>query len=260
MHYARYLSDTDRTSIRHAGRAAAEMLEYLSQYVAPGVTTQELDDLAVVWTKKRGFLNGPLNYHGFPKSICTSVNSVVCHGIPTESVVLKEGDIVNIDVSPIVNGWYGDTSKTFFVGEPNSENKFLVNSAYETLKFAIEFVRKYVSSGIELWTPTLAKEIEMFVQDNGLCVATDLCGHGIGKAFHMLPTIHHSSFSGRGSPLLDGMVFTIEPALNISDPRTTMANGEIYSFDGKCSAQFEHTLMIVGNTVEVLTLFSQEDI
>jgi methionyl aminopeptidase len=132
------LSSTEIDCMRRAGRAAAEMLHYVGSFVKPGVTTQELDDVAVAWTTERGYVNGPLNYHGYPRSICTSVNEVVCHGIPSKTVKLKDGDIINVDVSPIVDGWFGDTSKTFFVGTPQPHAKKLVEVTEECLRLGIK--------------------------------------------------------------------------------------------------------------------------
>jgi methionyl aminopeptidase len=243
------LSSTEIDCMRRAGRAAAEMLHYVGSFVKPGVTTQELDDVAVAWTTERGYVNGPLNYHGYPRSICTSVNEVVCHGIPSKTVKLKDGDIINVDVSPIVDGWFGDTSKTFFVGTPQPHVKKLVEVTEECLRLGIKAVKDGGRVG------DIGKAIETWAHKQGFSVVEDFVGHGLGRTFHAPPQIPHY-YRGRGDRLEKGMVFTIEPMINAGrfETRTLKDGWTAVTIDGKLSAQFEHTIAITDAGVEVLTL------
>ncbi len=239
--------------MRKAGRAAAEMLWHVGSHVKPGVTTQELDDIAVAWTTERGYTNGPLGYPGgpgsFPRSICTSVNEVVCHGIPTKNQKLKEGDIINVDVSPIVEGWYGDTSRTFFVGEPSPAAKKLVEVTEECLRLGIKAVKDGGRVG------DIGKAIEAHAHKHGFSVVEDFVGHGVGRTFHAPPQIPHY-YRGRGERLEKGMVFTIEPMINAGryETRTLKDGWTAVTVDGALSAQFEHTIAITDKGVEILTL------
>jgi methionyl aminopeptidase len=243
------LSGAELDAMRKAGRAAAEMLWHVGSFVKPGVTTQELDDVAVAWTKERGYENGPLNYHGYTRSICTSVNEVVCHGIPTTSLKLKEGDIINVDVSPIVDGWFGDTSRTFFVGKPSIEAKKLVDVTEECLRLGIKAVKDGGRIG------DIGKAIEAHAHKHGFSVVEDFVGHGIGRTFHAPPQVPHY-YRGRGERLEKGMVFTIEPMINAGrfETRTLKDGWTAVTIDGSLSAQFEHTIAITDKGVEVLTL------
>jgi methionyl aminopeptidase len=243
------LSGSEIEAMRRAGRAAAEMVNYLGTLVKPGVSTQDLDDAAVEWTSKRGFKNGPLNYHGFPRSICTSVNEVVCHGIPTKKKVLKDGDIINIDVTPIVDGWFGDTSKTFFVGTPSPKAKKLVEVTEECLRRGIAVVKPNARIG------EIGKAIQTYAEGQGFSVVRDFVGHGIGRIFHTAPQIPHY-YQKRGERVEKGMCFTIEPMINegtwevevLDDGWTAVTR------DRKLSAQFEHTIIVTDNGVEIVTL------
>jgi methionyl aminopeptidase len=247
------LSAAEIDCMRKAGRAAAEMLWHVGSFVKPGITTQELDDIAVAWTTERGYTNGPLGYPGgpgsFPRSICTSVNEVVCHGIPSRSVKLKEGDIINVDVSPIVDGWYGDTSRTFFVGQPSIEAKKLVEVTEECLRLGIKAVKDGGRVG------DIGKAIETYAHKHGFSVVEDFVGHGVGRTFHAPPQVPHY-YRGRGERLEKGMVFTIEPMINAGrfETRTLKDGWTAVTIDGKLSAQFEHTIAITDKGVEVLTL------
>jgi len=242
------LSKNEIEAMRKAGRAAAEMVDFLGALVKPGVSTEDLDNAAVEWTSKRGFKNGPLNYHGFPKSICTSVNEVVCHGIPTKKKVLKDGDIINLDVTPIVDGWFGDTSKTFFVGTPSPTAKKLVEVTEECLKRGVAVVKPGARIG------DIGKAISAYAEGQGFSVVRDFVGHGIGRIFHTAPQIPH--YAGkRGERIEKGMCFTIEPMINegtwevevLDDGWTAVTR------DRKLSAQFEHTLIVTDSGVEVVT-------
>ena len=246
------LSAAEIDCMRKAGKAAAEMLNHVGALVKPGVTTQELDDAAVAWTTERGYTNGPLGYPGgpnsFTRSICTSINEVVCHGIPNKGTKLKEGDIVNVDVSPIVDGWYGDTSRTFFVGTPSPEAKKLVEVTQECLMRGIKSVKHGGRVG------DIGKAIESYAHENGYSVVEDFVGHGVGRVFHTAPQIPHH-YRGRGERLEKGMVFTIEPMINAGryETRVLKDGWTAVTVDGSLSAQFEHTIAITDDGVEILT-------
>jgi methionyl aminopeptidase len=235
--------------MRGAGKAAAEMCTYLGALVKPGVTTQELDDAAVAWTEKRGYKNGPLNYHGFPRSICTSVNEVVCHGIPTKKRVLKDGDIINLDVTPIVDGWYGDTSRTFFVGKPSAKAKKLVEVTEESLRRGIAVVKPGARIG------DIGKAIQTYAEAQGFSVVRDFVGHGIGRTFHSAPQVPHY-YQSRGIRLEKGMCFTIEPMINEGTWEIEVLDDgwTAITADKKLSAQFEHTLIVTDEGCELVTL------
>lgn len=244
------MSSSEIEAMRVACRAAAEMCDYLGTLVKPGVSTLELDDAAVAWTKARGYKNGPLNYHGFPRSICTSVNEVVCHGIPHKKVVLKDGDIINIDVTPIVDGFYGDTSKTFFVGAPSPLARKLVETTEECLRRAIAAVKPGSRIG------DIGAAIQEHAEGNGFSVVRDFVGHGIGRTFHTAPQVPHYGKRGKGTRLEKGMVFTIEPMINVGTWEVEVLDDgwTAVTRDRKLSAQFEHTLVVTDNGAEVLTV------
>jgi methionyl aminopeptidase len=247
------LSSAEIDCMRAAGRAAAEMLWHVGAHVKAGVTTQELDDIAVAWTTERGYTNGPLGYPGgpgsFTRSICTSVNEVVCHGVPNKSQKLKDGDIINVDVSPIVDGWFGDTSRTFFVGEPSPAARKLVEVTEECLRLGIRAVKDGGRIG------DIGKAIETYAHKHGFSVVEDFVGHGVGRTFHAPPQVPHY-YRGRGERLEKGMVFTIEPMINAGryETRTLKDGWTAVTVDGSLSAQFEHTIAITDKGVEVLTL------
>ncbi|HEY4223028.1 MAG TPA: type I methionyl aminopeptidase [Myxococcota bacterium] len=243
------MSASEIESMRTACRAASEMCTYLGTLVKPGVSTQDLDDAAVAWTQARGYENGPLNYHGFPRSICTSVNEVVCHGIPTKKLVLKDGDIINIDVTPIVDGFFGDTSKTFFAGTPSPLAKKLVECTEECLRRGIATVKPGGRVG------DIGKAIQTYAEGMGFSVVRDFVGHGIGRKFHTAPQIPHY-FQSRGARFEKGMVFTIEPMINVGTWEVEVDDADGWTArtrDGKLSAQFEHTLVVNDTGCEVMT-------
>jgi methionyl aminopeptidase len=235
--------------MREAGKLAAEILRLAGEQVRPGITTDEIDIFVHDLTIERGAYPSPLNYHGYPKSICTSVNEVVCHGIPSKKVKLKDGDIVNIDVSPIVDGWYGDTSRTFFVGAPSPIAKKLVDVTEECLRRGIKAVKDGGRVG------DIGKAIESYAHEQGFSVVEDFVGHGLGRVFHTAPQVPHY-FKERGPRLEKGMVFTIEPMINQGRFETkTLSDGwTAVTIDGKLSAQFEHTIAITDAGVEILTV------
>lgn len=236
--------------MRQAGRFAAELLDHLETMVKPGVSTLELNDEAERWTKARGATSGPLGYHGFPKSICTSVNEVVCHGIPNAKQILKDGDIINIDVTPIVDGYYGDTSKTFFVGTPSPIAKKLVEVTQTCLDVGIAEVKPGAKIG------DIGAAIQAYAEAQGFSVVRDFVGHGVSNIFHTAPQVPHYGIRGKGKRLRPGMVFTIEPMINegtwevevLADQWTAVTK------DRKLSAQFEHTVAVTQDGVEILTL------
>ena len=243
------MSASELAMMRIACKAAAEMVDHMGTFVKPGVTTQELDDVAVAWTKERGYKNGPLNYHGFPKSICTSVNEVVCHGIPTKKLPLKDGDIINIDVTPIVDGFFGDTSKTFFVGKPSPVAKKLVEVTEECLMRAIGAVKHGARLG------DIGAAIQDHAEGQGFSVVRDFVGHGIGRIFHTAPQVPHYGKKGKGARIEKGMVFTIEPMINVGTWEVEVLDDgwTAVTRDRKLSAQFEHTILVTETGADILT-------
>ena len=235
--------------LRNAGKISSQCLDFISDKIKPGVKTQEIDNLCVNFLKKRNAVSAPLFYRGFPKSICTSVNHVVCHGIPSEKI-LKEGDIVNVDITSFVDGFHGDTSRTFCVGKVSVKAKNLV----ETTKEALERSIKILKPGIYLGD--IGFEIQNFVEKNGYSVVRDFCGHGVGRNFHEEPNILHYGKKGTGPKLEEGMVFTIEPMINAGKYETKLLNDgwTAVTKDKSLSAQFEHTVGITNNGYEIFTL------
>jgi methionyl aminopeptidase len=256
------LSQVELEKMRTAGRAAADLLEHLGQMTKPGVNTQTLDDEAVRWCEERGYINAPLHYGSgapavrnkkagsFPRSICTSLNEVVCHGIPDASEILKDGDILNIDVTPIVNGYHGDTSKTFYVGEPSAETRALVECTRECLRLGIEQVRP--GGRIR----DIGGAIQEYAEGKGYSVVRDFVGHGIGRTFHTAPQVPHYFAKDARRRMEPGMVFTIEPMINIGTWKVEVTEDgwTALTQDRKLSAQFEHTLVVTEDGVEILTL------
>ena len=243
----------DFAGMRQAGRLAAELLDFITPYVKPGVTTGELDRLCHDFTVERGGISAPLNYRGFPRSICTSINHVVCHGIPGDRR-LVEGDIVNIDVTPILDGWHGDSSRMFLVGEriPVKARR-LVEVTYEALMRGIAVVRPGAHVG------DIGHAIQTYVEAQRFSVVRDFCGHGVGQIFHDAPSILHFGRPGEGPMLNEGMIFTIEPMINagrcevkiLSDGWTAVTK------DRSLSAQFEHTVGVTSDGCEIFTLSPQ---
>jgi methionyl aminopeptidase len=244
------LSSREIDKMRQAGRLAAELLDYLEPMVKPGISTLELNDAAEDWTQAHGAKSAPLGYHGFPKSICTSVNEVVCHGIPNAKQVLQEGDIINIDVTPLRDGYHGDTSRTFFVGEPSPIARKLVEVTEECLWRGINTVKPGSRIG------DIGAAIQEYAEANGFSVVRDFVGHGVSRVFHTAPQVPHYGTQGKGKKIRPGMVFTIEPMINegtwevevLADKWTAITK------DHKLSAQFEHTLAVTESGVEILTL------
>jgi len=234
--------------IKIAGSLAAETLDEVTAYVKPGVTTKKLDKICYEFIKDKGGYSAPLYYRGFPKSSCTSVNHVVCHGIPTEKY-LKEGDIVNIDVTAIVDGWHGDTSRMFFVGDVSVKCKNLVSATYTSMMKAISIIKNGIHLG------DIGEAIQTYVEKKGFSVVKDFCGHGIGKIFHEPPNILHYGKKGDGIKLETGMIFTVEPMINegIYNTKLLKDGWTAVTKDKSLSAQFEHTVGVTNNGFEIFT-------
>jgi methionyl aminopeptidase len=249
------LSKREIDKMRRAGRAAAALLHYLGEFVKPGVTTQELDDIAEKWTQERGYRSAPLGYHGFPKSICTSVNNVICHGIPNKKQILKDGDIINIDVTPVVDGYHGDTSKTFFVGEPSPLARRLVEVTEKCLYLAIDEVKPGNRIG------DIGAAIQEYAESQGFSVVRDFVGHGVSNIFHTAPQVPHFGTRGKGKRLRPGMVFTIEPMINEGSYEALVLEDKwtAVTVDDSLSAQFEHTIAVTADGVEIMTLYEGDD-
>lgn len=245
-------SDLEIDAMRASGKLAAQVLVMIEKHVKPGVTTLELNDICHDFITSAGAIPAPLNYKGFPKSICTSVNEVVCHGIPNASHVLKDGDIINIDVTTIVDGFHGDTSKTFLVGNSVSHAaKQLVKITEECMYRGIEVVRPGARLG------DIGHAIQLHAESHGYSVVRDFVGHGIGRVFHEDPQIAHYGDAGKGARLEPGMVFTIEPMINAGDWRLKVLKDKwtAVTLDRSLSAQFEHTIAIRSDgKVEILTV------
>ncbi len=260
--------------MRVAGRLAAEVLEMIEPYVKPGVTTEELDQICHKFiTEEQDAIPAPLNYHGFPKSICTSINHIVCHGIPatqdetfgqiSRPAVLKDGDIMNIDITVIKDGYHGDTSKMFLVGDVSPADKRLCMVAQESLYLSLKKVKPGVQLG-EIGT-TIEKYIKTNNKNNPsnkFSIVRDYCGHGIGAGFHEEPQVVHYKNSDR-TVLREGMIFTIEPMINAGKFGCRLDDEDewtVYTADGKKSAQWEHTILVTAGGCEILTLRKEESI
>ena len=234
--------------MRAACHLAAKTLYLAGKMVKPGTTLNKINDFVHGYTLENNAIPAPLNYHGFPKSVCTSVNECVTHGIPSD-YVLKEGDIVNIDVTSILNGYHGDTSKTYYVGEPTAEVRELVEATEESMW---EGIRAVQAGG---HFSDIGNAIEEYIEDFGYSIVRDYCGHGIGRGFHEDPMVLHYSQSQRGPKIKKGMCFTIEPMINMGTHHVELMSDKwtVLTADRKLSAQFEHTLAVTDKGVEVLT-------
>jgi len=240
----------DFEGMRAAGRFAAELLDFITPYVVPGVTTERLDQLCHDYTVQHGAIPAPLNYRGFPKSICTSINHVVCHGIPGDRK-LMDGDIVNIDVTPIVNGWHGDTSRMFLLGDKVAlKARRLVDLTYEAMMAGIAAVKPGVRTG------AIGHAIQTLVESQRFSVVRDFCGHGIGRIFHDAPSILHFGTPEEGPELRPGMFFTVEPMINAGRWEVKILNDgwTAVTKDRSLSAQFEHTVAVTKDGCEIFTL------
>jgi methionyl aminopeptidase len=240
----------DFEGMRRAGRLAAELLDMIAEHVKPGVTTGHLNDLCHEMTVSRGAVSAPLNYRGFPKSICTSVNHVVCHGIPGD-YRLKDGDIVNVDVTVIVDGWHGDSSRMYWAGNPPIKAKRLCQVTYEAMMLGIEQVKPGKTVG------DIGHAIQTYAEKHGYSVVRDYCGHGLGKVFHTAPNIMHYGEPGEGQVIQEGMFFTVEPMINAGGYETILSRHDgwtVTTRDKSLSAQFEHALGVTATGCEIFTL------
>ena len=236
-----------------AGSIAAGALDEVNKIIKPGVSTEQIDKLCYEYINDHGAYSAPLFYRGFPKSCCTSTNHVVCHGIPSEKI-LKNGDIVNVDVTALKNGWHGDTSRTFKVGNVSVKAEKLIKATYESMMKAIEIVKDGIHLG------DIGSTIQTHVEKEGFSVVQDFCGHGIGETFHKEPNILHYGEKGTGEKIKTGMIFTIEPMINQGSKYTKILSDgwTVETKDGRNSAQWEHTLAVTASGVEVLTKRSEE--
>ncbi len=236
--------------MRRAGKLAAETLDYITPHVVPGAVTEELDCLCHEFILDHGAVPAPLGYKGYPKATCISVNHVVCHGIPSEKNI-REGDILNIDVTVIVDGWHGDTSRMFLCGEKvPTKAKLLVDATYEAMMRGIEAVKPGATLG------DVGHAIQSYAEERRFSVVRDFCGHGIGKIFHTAPSVLHYGTPGTGTILKSGMFFTIEPMINTGRHHTKNLNDgwTAVTKDRSLSAQFEHSLAVTDEGYEIFTL------
>lgn len=243
--------ENDFKGLRIAGKLAAETLDYITDFVKEGVSTLELNDLCDDFINKNGGVSACIGYRGYPKSVCISLNHVVCHGIPEAQKKLKKGDILNIDVTVIVDGYYGDTSRMYYVGEPSIKAKRLCDITYKSLWLGIEQVKPGNHIG------DIGYVIQKYAESEGFSVVRDYCGHGTGKVFHDEPQVCHFGKKGSGIEIKEGMVFTIEPMINAGKYETIVDkfNGwTVTTRDKSLSAQFEHTMGVTKNGVEIFTL------
>ncbi len=246
----------EQEKMRVAGRLAGEVLDMIGEHVTAGTTTEELDSLCHEYiVGAQSAVPAPLNYRGFPKSICTSVNHVVCHGIPGPRK-LKSGDTVNIDVTVIKDGFHGDTSRMFFVGKPSVLAKRVSDIAHDAMQRAIEIVRPGVTLG------DIGHTIQDYVESKNCSIVEEYCGHGIGRIFHEDPQVLHYGTAGTGMPIEEGMTFTIEPMVNAGKRHVKLLpdGWTVVTKDHSLSAQWEHTILVTKNGFEVLTLGSSGSI
>lgn len=240
----------DYIKMREAGRLAASTLDYITDFVKEGVTTNKLNDLCHEFIVSHGGIPAPLNYNGFPKSICTSINHVVCHGIPNNKE-LKKGDILNIDVTVILDGWHGDTSRMFFISDVDIKPKRLTQVTYDAMMIGIEKVRPGARLG------DIGSAIQQYVEKHHYSVVRDYCGHGIGRIFHEEPSVCHYGKEGKGVVLEEGMFFTIEPMVNAGHYAVLLSQLDgwtVTTRDKSLSAQFEHTIGVTKDGFEIFTL------
>ena len=242
-----YKESFEKTRI--AGAIAASALDEVSKIAKPGVRTIEIDKLCYEFLNDHGAYSAPLFYRGFPKSCCTSVNHVVCHGIPSNKI-LNDGDIVNVDVTALKDGWHGDTSRTFEIGKASIKAKKLIKTTYDAMMKAIKIVKN------DIYLGDIGATIQNHVEAEGFSVVQDFCGHGIGKQFHKEPNVLHYGKKGTGEKIKTGMIFTIEPMINLGKFETKTLNDgwTAVTKDKTLSAQFEHTIGVTNDSYEIFTL------
>jgi len=236
--------------IRRSGMINTGVLDLVENEIHEGMNTAEIDKLVYDYTTEHGAIPAPLNYEGFPKSVCTSINEVVCHGIPNELEVLEEGDIINVDVSTILNGYYSDASRMFIIGNTTPKKKRLVEVAKECLEIGMKAAKPFGFVG------DIGHAIEKHAKANGFSVVRDLCGHGVGLEFHEEPDVEHFGKPGTGMLLVPGMVFTIEPMINMGTWQVFIDEEDgwtVVTEDEKPSAQWEHTFVMTEEGLEILT-------
>jgi len=233
---------------RRAGSIAAAALDEVTKIIKPGITTKKIDELCFEFLNDSGAYSAPLFYKGYPKSCCTSPNHIVCHGIPGDKI-LREGDILNVDVTALKNGWHGDTSRMFFVGNVSVKAQNLTKTTHYALMESIKILKKGLCLG------DIGSTIQKYVESRGFSVVRDFCGHGVGKNFHEEPNILHYGEPGTGDKLKTGMIFTIEPMINEGEYNTSLLNDgwTAVTKDKKLSAQFEHTVGIKDDGYEIFT-------
>ena len=243
------LGPAEIEKMRASGLLAAATLRLASQHIRAGVSTDQLDRLCAEFIADHKGIAAPLNYKGFPRSICTSINDVVCHGIPSKKDVLRDGDIVNVDVTTILAGYHGDTSRTFFVGEVSADARRVTETADAAMKLGIAAVKPGAR------VRDIGAAIEDYTHSKGCSVVRDYCGHGIHRIFHADPQIPHYRFSGANPRFATGMTFTVEPMINLGTWRVKLLDDgwTVRTTDGKWSAQFEHTILVTETGHEILT-------
>lgn len=236
--------------IRRSGVVNSGILDLVAKEIKAGMSTAQIDKLVYDYTTDHGAIPAPLNFEGFPKSVCTSINEVVCHGIPSEKEILKEGDIINVDVSTILDGYFSDASRMFMIGKVSSEKEKLVRVAKECLEVGMEAARPFGYVG------DIGHAVQKHAEKNGFSVVRDLCGHGVGLEFHEEPEVAHFGRKGTGMLLVPGMVFTIEPMINMGTYRVYIAEEDgwtVITDDELPSAQWEHTFVMREDGLEILS-------
>ena len=234
--------------MRIAGKLASQTLDMLTDFIKPGISTHEIDKIGYEFIRDNGGYSAPLYYRGYKKSLCTSLNHVVCHGIPSERT-LNEGDALNVDVTAIINDYYGDTSRMFEIGEVSVKTKNLINATYECMVKGIQILKPGIKLG------DIGYEIQSYIEEKGFSVVRDFCGHGISNTFHEPPNILHYGKKNTGQELIPGMTFTIEPMINFGKYNVKVLNDgwTAVTRDKSLSAQFEHTIGITENGYEIFT-------
>lgn len=246
----RIYTEQEFAAMRKAGRLGAEVLDMITPHVQPGISTEEINTICHDYIIGQGAIPAPLNYRGFPKSVCTSINHVVCHGIPGEQR-LRDGDIINIDVTVIVDGWHGDTSRMYWAGNPPVKAKRLTQITYECTMLGIAQVKPGNTLG------DIGHAIQTHAEAMRFSVVEDYCGHGIGQIFHTAPNVLHFGDAGEGMVLREGMIFTVEPMINVGLAATKLSDHDgwtVTTRDRSLSAQFEHTVGVTRSGVEIFTL------
>jgi methionyl aminopeptidase len=242
-------SKEDFEKMQKACDLTSHILDELAYFVKPGISTEDIDKFCSKMIHEAGAKPACLGYRGYPKTVCTSVNSVVCHGIPSEKEILRDGDIINIDVTVIVDGWYGDSSRMFYVGKVQNFAKLLCERTYECLEKAIQIVRPGITLGC------IGETIQKCAEGYGYSVVRDYCGHGVGQEFHLPPYVMHHGEANTGEVIKEGMIFTIEPMINIGCKEVDVMKDEwtVLTKDRKLSAQFEHCIGVTSDGCIVFT-------